>query len=459
MIELAALVSFFVIALTLGDWRRGLLAILVIGVLQDVFRKLTPGVPGYYLVWGTAIFGMVVAVAYANGAVRRLRPLYLYDPRLKAAWGIYFLVVLAQAGHALVRWGNPQVPLLGLIFYLGPVVALLVGVAYANSERRITTYLTAYVLIMVPAALTVYLSLEYSDQWPVLRDIGTFAGGQLIIYDQGAAMESYAGIFRTGEIAAWHAATAAAFLIMLATRNPSLAFRIMTGLLVVALVGAIILTGRRKMLMALTIFLAVQWALLVFLRKGVTRQSLTLLVLGVVGSFAFTLLDPHEQASESDLYLQRGVTVFGDVGGRFQTALSLLESAIARSSGIGLGAGIASQGMAHVGGVGARAVGGSSEAGLGKIVVELGIAGALVILWLMYRLARRLWQGLRLLARASEPLSYYAASFAALLIANIATFTVATQLYGDHVILLVLGLVAGMLFSLAMAGIELRAER
>ncbi|MFZ1574944.1 MAG: hypothetical protein WAT36_06875 [Chromatiaceae bacterium] len=460
MIELAVLVSFFVIALTLGDWRRGLLAILVLGVLQDVFRKLTPGVPGYYLVWGTAMFGVTIAVAYANGAVRRLRPLYLYDPRLKAAWGIYFLVVLAQVGHAWVRWGNPQVPLLGLVFYLGPIAALLVGVAYANSERRITTYLTAYILIMAPAVLTVYLSLEYSDQWPVLRDIGTFAGGQLIIFDQGVALESYAGILRTGEIAAWHAATAAAFLIMLATRNPSLAFRIVAGLMVVALVGAIILTGRRKMLMTLTIFLTVQWALLIFLHKGVTRQTLTLLMLGVVGSFAFTLLDPQEQASESDLYLQRGVTVFADVGGRVQTALNLLESALARSSGIGLGAGIASQGMAHVEGrMAAKAIGGSSEAGLGKVVVELGIPGALAILWLLYCLALRMWQGLRLLGRASESLSYYAASFAALLIANIATFAVATQVYGDHVILLLLGLVAGMLCSLAMAGIELGAER
>ena len=44
----------------------------------------------------------------------------------------------------------------------------------------------------------------------------------------------------------------------------------------------------------------------------------------------------------------------------------------------------------------ARAVGGSSEAGLGKIVVELGIPGALVILWLLYRLALRVWQGFRL---------------------------------------------------------------
>ncbi|MBK8640015.1 MAG: hypothetical protein IPN92_17680 [Chromatiaceae bacterium] len=458
MIELAALVAFFVIALTLGDWRRGLLAILVVAVLQDVFRKLTPGVPAYYLLWTTMTFGTVFATAFVGGAVRSLRPLYLYDPRLKVAWGLFFLVVLAQAGHALVRWGNPQVPVLGLLFYFGPVAALLLGVAFASTERRITAFLTAYVLIMTPAALTVYLSLEFSDQWPILRDIGSFVGSQLVIYDVGTALDSHPGLFRVGEIAAWHAATAAAILIMLATRRPSLTYRIIAGLLVVALVGAILLTGRRKMLMALTIFVAVQWALLAFLHKGVNRQTLTLLVLGVVGSFALTLLDPQERNSESDLYFERGVTVFGDVSGRFQTSLDLLRSAVSRSAGIGLGAGVSAQGTQYAGGV-SGAVGGAAEAGLGKIVIELGIPGALVILWLLYRIARRLWEGFRLLAQASESLSYYAASFAALLIANIATFTVATQVYGDHAILILLGLVAGMLFSLAMAGIELRAER
>lgn len=458
MIELAALVAFFVIALTLGDWRRGLIAILVVAVLQDVFRKLTPGVPAYYLLWTTVTFGMVFATAFVGGAVRSLRPLYLYDPRLKVAWGLFFLVVLAQAGHALVRWGNPQVPLLGLLFYFAPVAALLLGVAFASTERRITAFLTAYVLIMTPAALTVYLSLEFSDQWPILRDIGSFVGRQLVIYDVGTALDSHPGLFRVGEIAAWHAATAAAILIMLATRSPSLAYRIMAGLLVVALVGAILLTGRRKMLMALTIFVAVQWALLAFLHKGVNRQTLTLLVLGVVGSFALTLLDPQERTSESDLYFERGVTVFADVSGRFQTSLDLLQSAVSRSAGIGLGAGVSAQGTQYAGVV-SGAVGGAAEAGLGKIVIELGIPGALVILWLLYRIARRLWEGLRLLAQASESLSYYAASFAALLIANIATFTVATQVYGDHAILILLGLVAGMLFSLAMAGIELRGVR
>lgn len=454
MIELAGAITLVMIALAVGDWRKGLLAILVLGVLQDVFRKLTPGVPAYYLLWTTAMFGVVFVAAYARGAVRGLRPLYLRDARLKTAWSMFFLLVLAQVVHALARWGNPQVPVLGLLFYLGPVAALLLGIAYARSERRIKTFLTAYVLIMAPAALTVYLSVDYSEQWPVLKDIGAFVGREMIIYDVGTALKSHPGLFRVGEIAAWHAATAAIFLIVLATRSPSLTFRVLAGLLVVALVGAIVLTGRRKMLMALTIFLVAQWSLLALVRKGVTRQTVTLLVLGLLGSFALILLDPQERSSQPALYLERGVTVFEETGERFQTALNLLRSALVRSAGIGLGAGTASQGGRYTDVDTSAAVGGASEAGLGLIIIELGVPGAAIILWLLYAIARRLWRGFALLARISNRLSYYAVSFAALLIANIATFTVATQVYGDHCVLIVLGLVAGTLFALVQFGVE-----
>ena len=215
--------------------------------------------------------------------------------------------------------------------------------------------------------------------------------------------------------------------------------------------------------MALTIFLAAQWALLAFVRKGVNRQTVTLLVLGVLGSFAFTLLDQQDRSYEPSLYLQRGVTVFEETGERFETSLDLLQSALARSSGIGLGAGISSQGVQYTGDASGAdasgAVGGSAEAGLGKIIVELGVPGAVAILWLLYCLALRLWRGFALLARVSSRLSYYAVSFAAFLIANIATFTVATQVYGDHCVLIVLGLVAGMLFSLVQFGIEQRVAK
>lgn len=456
MIYLVGGISLFVISLVMSDWRRGLLTLLVIGVLQDVLRKLTPGAPASFILWTGSLFAVVMLVAYGRGAIKGLRPLYLHDARLEKSWIWFILVVLLQAGNALVRWGNPLISVLGVVFYLGPVAALLVGAAYVRSEQQIERFLKTYVLIMVPAALTVYLSAEFADQWPVLRDVGTFTGTQLVIYDAGTVLVSHPGVFRVGELAAWHAATSIAFLSVLGMRYPSLVFRLFIGVLAVALVGAIILTGRRKMLMALPIFFSFQWVLLILLHRGLTRRTGALLTMVLAGALAFSFLGHEEQVTRGSYYAQRGESVFESTDERLQTTQNLVISAWYRSGGIGVGAGVAGQGMRFAGDSGGAqyAVGGSAESGLGMIIVELGAPGVVVMLWLLFNLASRIWKGLRMLRFVNERLLVYAVSFVALLLANLATFGVATQLYSDHVVLIVLGLVAGMLFALVNAGIE-----
>jgi len=451
MLPLTALVTAVISFIALSNWRQGVAGVILVGLLQDPFRKLTPGVPSYYVLWAMVVFGIVAMVAVMRKETGRFHYLFLHDRTMRSAWQLFIGIVLLQALHALVRWGNPLLPVLGLIFYFGPLVALLVAIGYARNERMIKKFMITYVVIMVPAALTVFLSLWYSDNWPVLREIGSFVGRQLIIYDQGTALDSHPGIFRVGEIAAWHAATAASFLLILAIQNKSVAFRVFVGIVIVFLIGAIILTGRRKMLMTLTIFLVVQWALLALFRKGSGRQTVTLLILGITGSMGLTLLDP---SSESHLYLQRGISVFEDAGERFQSALDLLWSATVRSEGIGLGAGVTAQGSQYVGGM-VAAAGGSAEAGIGKIVVELGLPGAAVILFLVIALARRIFRNLAILKGVDERLLFYSVSFSSILIANIATFAVASQLYGDLFILIILGFVAGMLFSVNLSGLQL----
>jgi hypothetical protein len=454
MIVAAALVSAVFAAVTENNWRRGLVAFLLIVVLQDVFRKLTPGAPSYFILWSAAMFGVVFLAAFRRGLIRNISALYLRDSRLKAAWQLFFWLIVLQAVHAFVRWGSPLISLLGLIFYLGPVAALLVGVAYARSTWWIDRFLLAYVVIMAPSALAVFLSVEFADQWPVLRDIGTFTGTQLIIYDVGTILQSHPGLFRVGEFAAFHAATCVAFLSLLAIRNPGLGWRVVMAALVVALVGVIILTGRRKMLMTLVIFFGFQWIILLLLRKGVTRVTVTMLTFAVAGTLAFVVFGQDDVETEKSLYVERGLTVFESLGERLQTATNLATSAWYRSGGIGVGAGVGGSGARYAGGAGRGAVGGSSEAGLGMVVVELGAPGVLIISWLLYRLVTRFANGLRMLARTSTRLLIYAATFTALLIANAATFGVAAQLYNDLGVLIILGLLAGMLFRIVGYGIE-----
>jgi hypothetical protein len=415
--------------------------------LQDVFRKLTPGIPAAYVLWSFLVFALVGGLALLQGRFGRIKSLYLGSRRLRTAWIMFAVVVLVQAAHALLRWGHPAMPLLGLIFYFGPIAALLLAERFARAERDMKAWLKAYVALMVPVVLTVYLSLWFGDSIAVLSEIGSFVGRQLLIYDVGTVLASHSGLLRVGEIAAWHGATAVAFLSILATVNKSLAMKIGAGILIVLLIGAIILTGRRKMLVAIAIFFAVQWALLAIYRRGAVKQAVTVALVALVGWFALAVMDP---ALEAGAYLTRGASVFGDVGERSATAFDLYRSALVRSKGIGLGAGTTAQGTQFIGG---SVAGGAAEAGLGKIVVELGPLGGVVVLWLLYNLATRFGQLLRILARVDDRLLYYAASFGALLIANMATFAVATQVFGDPFILINLGMIAGFLFAVSGAGL------
>lgn len=452
MLPVVLALSFAATIIALLNWRHGIIAMLFIGVIQDPVRKLIPGAPPSYVLWAGCIFAMVAAFALLNRAVTSTRPLGLGSSSLANAWGLYFILIGLQAVNTFLRWGSFPVVVLGLIFYLAPVAALLVSIAYANSERQIIKFMKAYVWIMVPAVLTVYLSPDYADTWPVLRDVGTFIGRELVIYDIGRALKSHPGIFRVGEIAAWHAAMAVCFMVILMHGNKSRFHWVVAAIVIALLVGAIILTGRRKMIMALTIFLVTQWGLVSMYGRGAGRQALAVMLLGVVGSLAFVLLDDSEVVNP---YLQRGGTVFEDSVGRIMLSYHLLESAFHRSEFFGLGAGVTSLGSRFVGlNTGASY---AAEAGTGMIMVELGVPGVIVVLVLLFVATRRILAILKRLAHSNEKLFYFAVSLFAMLVANGMTFLVATQLFSDPFVLIVLGLMAGFLFAICQA--ETRAFR
>lgn len=445
MLIWAYAISFAAALITLSNWRNGLTAVLVIGILQDPFRKLTEGTPTYYTVWAAAVFFAILLLLVVRRQLPRFEYLALDDRVLLKAWQLFVLLVLLQSVHALVRMGSPVPPALGMMFYLGPIATVLFSMLYFRDSSAVRRFMFTYVVLAGPAALTVYLSPEYADRWSILRDIGSFSGTELIIYDQGAVLKSYSGIFRVGEIAAWHAATAAAFLLILTSDSRAgLVTQVITGLLIVALIGAIVLTGRRKMLLALTAFVLMQWVLLAWYLKSGNRSLLLVLLLALFGSYG---LGWFEGKAEQSAYLARGQSVFGDALERGELAFAMFANAIWRSYGLGLGAGVTAQGVQHFGGV-SSAAGGSAEAGGGKIVIELGLAGLLLVLVLLERLRARVLRVVRIMRRAMPGETYLLLSMLALLFANLVTFVVATQLFGDPFVLVMIGLMLGIVFAI-----------
>lgn len=435
----AAAISGLLVLIAARDWRNGLLAVLVVGVLQDVFRKLTPGAPAYFILWSVAVYAMVFLIAFSCRRLPPISVLYLRNAGVRF-WLLAFLLILGlQLLHSLVRYGNPAIPVLGALFYLGPIAAMLIGAAFANSERNLRRFMMAYLVIFVPVTLTIYLSLEYADAYPVLRDVGEFTGQALRIFDVGTVLKSNPGLLRVGEIAAWHAATCIVFLSILSLISRSIALRIFNILLVVVLVGAIVLTGRRKMLVALTVFFALQWGMLIVYRWGFRRIGVVLLALAVVLTLGLMTYQPSTTTSD---YLARSQTAYTSIDDRLAVTLALAKSALYQSNGIGLGAGSTSQGARYAG-VGVSEAGWAAEAGLGKIVVELGIPGffALLMLFLCGGFAVR--HQLRFVAHLGRNYLVYDVSFIAFLFANLAAFIVASQLFGDFFVLIVIGTIAG----------------
>jgi len=432
-------------AIGLGDWRRGMLFLVLVGFLQDPMRKTMAGFPVYMQVLVLAFAGIIILCGVLQNARFRLTNIYNDDRRLKQAWILFILLVLFQCAHSFLRYGNPYLPVLGGISYVAPLILIIVGVTFARDTEWILRFARFYILLAVPFALTVYLSFYYQDQWDLLKSMGRLAGQPLLIYDQGTVLFSNSGLMRVGEIAAWHAGTAAMLLIILGAMDRRLGFRIVVGIVVALLIGAIMLTGRRKMLMSAAVFVAVFLLVLMVYWRGPNRFGTVFVILSI-GAAAYLWLQPD--SGQSQLYEARSVTVFGDAFGRLEQAWSLAKSGYNRGGVLGLGAGIAAQGAQYFGG-GTRLAGGAAEAGGGKLLVELGLAGLLVVGYLVWRLVVHFHNTFRAVVLQDETLTVFMAGLAALLIANGTTFLVATQIFGDAFVLILMGLFMSFLLALS----------
>jgi hypothetical protein len=431
-------------AIALADWRKGLLLCLAVGFLQDPLRKLWPGEPVYL----TALVGILLAVV-AVGAVGRGE---LLTMRRTAEWRRFLwlpitafgLVVLVQAGRTLAEYQSVTLAGLGLIGYLAPLAAAALGYSFARNPTILKIFLGSYAALSVVAATGVYLAFLGYD-WPVLEEVGE----GLIVFSHGLQLDAYAGFMRTPEVAAWHAGTGACLLVILGVVAKQPRWRLAAGVLILFLVGAALLTGRRKATVEVLLFVGVYWVALAYARAGATRVAAVAAVALFIVWFAIPqLLEPDEMGPRLEPYVRHSATGFSDAPERFTSlGLGSVEWAIRRHGLLGTGAGTGSQGAQHFGG-GAALVGGAPEGGLGKIATELGLPGLVAAAWVMGALVWAMWTGSGRAQRLSPKLNALRYGLLAFLSAKSVGFIVAAQIYGDLFVLLLLGWTLG--FALAI---------
>ena len=466
MPELAFVLLFFAAVLAVGSWRHGLLLCALFAILQDPMRKITPGQPVYFVVMVGVVFGaawigaLLSRVSLAPSSIRGWRR------QIGVPFTLYLILVALQAGHSLARFGSLPMTAIGLLFYLAPLPAIVFAYQYATrfDVRGVSQWMWFYVLLATLSLSGVYL--EYIGyEWPVLGEVGE----GIIIYDVSLALKAFSGFYRASEIAAWHTASIACFLFLLLFGQRRSLSRLLLALALIALLIALgTLTGRRKMLVQIIIFISSYFVLFAWFQRGATKLAG---FVGLSGVLAYVLVvgmagpDPGDHdfgtqrlsiGSDSlyQAYAIRTQSVLGDIPERFsQLGIAPVAWAVRSYGWMGAGLGSGSQGTQHF--VAEDVMDrGAAEGGLGKLTLELGVPGLILVLWLGLALARYVWRVLAYVALVSPPHARFGYGLVAFLIANVAAFSVATQAFGDLFVLLTLGWVLG--FLLALPGLAKR---
>jgi hypothetical protein len=447
----------------LVDWRKGMLALIVVAFLQDPARKLELDRPVYF----TLLAGVVFAVAYLRAQVQtRFRPSQIpgWKQFLRTPFMLLLVLLAAQAANGMVRYGNPVIVGIGALSYLAPLPALFAGYHFAlkRGQKGIEQWLTWYLvaaLVVLPSIVLEYAGVD----WPTLGDVGE--GFQM--YQDGAVLTAHSGFFRASEMAAWHTASAVCLLMLLSSiRRISIKRVVVVVAIIVALLAIGILTGRRKIFVEIAIFMSVYVSLLAAFGKGGVKLAIGAIAGGLLSYVLVVWLVDEQPSGLPGLgavgyqhYAERSASVGLDISDRFiSLGLEPVQWAVQGFGWLGGGLGVASQGAQHFG-AGAEVFGGAGEGGLGKITAELGVPGLAIALWFGFAALRYGWHVLLFNSERATSVARLAYGLVAFLIANLAVFSVATQLFGDLFVLLILGTIAGFFLATPVLAEREQAQR
>jgi hypothetical protein len=360
-----------------------------------------------------------------------------------------------QAVNAYLRFDNLVVPLLGLLTYVMPFVSICVAYQLVSrrGDSRIRQFMKWYIVLIGVALTTVYL--EYSGyHWSILGQVGP----KLIIYDSstGGQLSSFSGLFRASEIAAWHAMTAACFVVLITLSRRTNVTRLLFAATVAAvLIGLGVLTGRRKLVIEFAVFAGTYGILWAIFEKKVGKFAVIAFLGAAVAGYAMLATELKEgvpdtskdiELSKYYQYVKHSQAVFGQAPQRFvELGIAPVMWAYDYYGLFGAGLGAGTQGIQHFGGAGVMA--GAAEGGLGKVTVELGVPGLFVLGWIAILLFRYLWEIMRIASRQSPRIGRLSFGLVGFLVANVAGFSVATQAFGDLFILLILSWTLGFLIA------------
>lgn len=424
------------------NWRWGVLAAVLAGLLQDPLRKLIPGTPSYLVMASSPIWLFAVLSAAFSGQLPILRFLNSFPrmgtwARIFAAYLLVPAVISATYGHR--SW---MITLLGAFVYATMFLVMVAGWQYPRrgigAERFLVFYAVAASVLLIGGPLE---SLGFQERYPVL---GTGALGHVwVTYRTGAPVYMLSGLFRSPDVMGWHAALVFMAATILAFRSKGPARWIWIAVAIWGVLN-IWLCGRRKMLSMIPVF-AGCYALFVFRFKNIRKilsVTGTALMIGGLGWYLIASLFRNEAVER--FYL----STFGEVQERVEIhGFRSVVGTVGQAGFWGYGLGMSQQGVHNIPNVETPRL--WQESGPSKIVAELGVPGNVLYFVFGVVLFATAYHVVRLGCR--KPSFYLTAGILSVLVANVASSVVSAQIFGDPLVAFLLAFLMGALLSDARA--------
>ena len=424
-----------------ANWRAVTLLVIPVGFLQEPIRKLMEGQPVTMQLWVVAVFGVSMLLSMSRFGFPSIAPLAGRNLSTRRVLTLFIALTLVQALRSLIDHGTVMVPLIGLLSYLLPIPALWVAYHYVRSMADIKRFLKLYALCGIAITLSVIVSFRGVDD-PIFNQVGN---APMVVYHELVGVVTlYCGFLRTPEVAAWHAAAAVCAAVTISVAYKDVMFRFAAPLMVISGFTVVVLTGRRKALAILGLYAVLFTAGLLLSRRRSARSAAFVSVAVGLALVAGSLVMAPE-SSESNPYMERSATVFGDAWERFeQLGIASIGGAFSTGGLFGLGTGAGAQGTQYVAGVATQ---GSAEGGLGRIMLELGVPGLVLVILCGFAVAGTVRRCLRDAYHHSDQLYKLELGAISFVGANVPVFVGAAQIFGDPFVLIILGMNLGFVLA------------
>jgi hypothetical protein len=344
-------------------------------------------------------------------------------------------------GYGAGAW---MLALMGAFSYAVIFLAIIAGFHYPRKLPEMRKLLGWYCIVH-GVALTGGI-LEYLHWFPEWDALGSRAlGFEWVRRHAGYSVDMIAGFYRSADVMGWHAAAVTMLSLLLAATSRG-RHRFGWSVIGILAVIALLLCGRRKMVYMLPVFMvALAW---IYWQAGRSSRFLPILGLLVLPLGAAWLVGDklNEQSSNIRYYSESSSQALERL--EAHGFASLVETY--RQTGfLGAGLGVATPGARHLKVERPRAW---QESGTSRVLVELGVPGALGMFAVMAAIVFNLWRVTLRQLRERTAAAPYAVGLLAFFLANVGSLVVSGQILADPFIAAFLGFLVGMNLSVARLG-------